>query len=946
MKQKHSQVKSDTEKVGFFNMLSTKITFMVIGAVVIPLAIMIIISTSDTTKTMEDTYGTYAMNLAQEAAIGIDFAASSSEGTYGNYALNLAEEAAVAINSLKGFGEEVYLNYALNLAEEAVVSINTSIADSETIYMNWAQNLAEETATSINLASSFGLNTQALDALLGSVGIKDVEGSYAYMVSPDGTMLWHPTTSKIGQPVENAAVKGIVADLAAGKKVENGAVLYEYKGAYKLAGYAFTRSGNIVLITADYSNFVKIDYDQLIGNIKISGVDGSYGYLVAPDGTMLWHPNTEKIGQPVENAAVKGIVADLEAGKTVENGAVVYEYKGSNKIAGYAFTVDGNILLVTADYDDFMKVDYDELLGGIEISGVEGSYAYMVSPDGTMLWHPTPSKIGQPVENAAVKGIVSDLAAGKKVDNGSVIYEYKGAQKVAGYAFTEDGNIVLVTADYDKFVKIDYNALLGDVEISNVEGSYAYMVSADGTMLWHPTPEKIGEPVENAAVKGIVERLANGETVEPDYVVYEYKGSQKLAGYALTKNNVIAVVTADYDKMIAPVKALKGRMLRLAIIAAIICSIIGYLIVSELKHALDRLVPVIDRVASFDLTHDDNLVKIKKRKDEIGVIAKAMGGMKTNLSKVVGDIEEASIGVDGNVDTLYTAIDQINALCMDNSATSEEMSAGMQETSASLTAITANTESIQEGAESIKIMAAEGNKLSLEIMTRAGELKESTEEASSKTTTLYDSVRQKSETAIEASKAVDKINELTGTIMSISSRTSLLALNASIEAARAGEAGRGFSVVAGEIGNLATQSASAVKDISDIVEEVNGAVHLMSECIEELISFLETNVLTDYKNFSLVSDQYRDDAATFKDSMSQIDSSIVDLSKNINLIADAISGINTTIGASANGITEIAEKTTDVVGETSSASNEVESCRERVKELNSIIGMFKRKEVR
>ena len=72
-------------------------------------------------------------------------------------------------------------------------------------------------------------------------------------------MLWHTNPEKIGQPVENAAVKGIVADLAAGKAVENGSVLYEYKEALKLAGYAFTNTGDIVIVTADYNEFIKID---------------------------------------------------------------------------------------------------------------------------------------------------------------------------------------------------------------------------------------------------------------------------------------------------------------------------------------------------------------------------------------------------------------------------------------------------------------------------------------------------------------------------------------------------------------------------------------------------------------------------------------------------------------------------------------------------------------
>ena len=944
MKSDNAQNQNTSSKVGFFNRMSTKITWLIIGAVMIPLAILIIISVNETTKTMESTYSTYAMNLAEEAAIGIDFATSSSEDTYSNYAYNLSKEAAVAIDSLQDFGEDVYLNYAKNLAEEAVVGINSSIASSEVVYKNCAQNLAEETVIGIDLVDALGLTLDPtrIGTILSNIHIKDVEGSYAYMVNRNGTMLWHPTASKIGQPVENAAVKSIVADLAAGKKVENGAVLYEYNGSYKLAGYAFTRQGYIVLVTADYANFVKIDYDSLIGNIEISGVEGSYAYMVSPDGTMLWHPTASKVGQPVENAAVKGIVADLAAGKTVEDGSVVYEYKGSKKIAGYSFTSEGNILLVTADYDAFMKIDYDELLGGIEISGVEGSYAYMVSPDGTMLWHPTTSKIGQPVENAAVKGIVSDLAAGKKVEDGSVIYEYKGSQKVAGYAFTDKGNIVLVTADYDKFVKIDYDHLLGDIEIANVEGSYAYMVDSDGTMLWHPNADKIGQPVENAAVSNIVKRLANGEKVEADSVVYEYKGANKLAGYALTKNNVIAVVTADYDKFIAPITSLRTRMIIVGVIAAIICSIVGYVIITALMKALGALVPVIDRTANFDLTKDENIDRLAKRNDEIGVISKAVNTMSANLASMVGNIENAGIGVDNNVNSLYEAVAKINELCTDNSATSEEMAANMQETSASVHSIASNTENIQSGAEAIRDLASNGNTLAKEIMTRAGELKTTTEQASAKTTGLYESVKEKSELAIEASKAVEKINELTGTIMSISSRTSLLALNASIEAARAGEAGRGFAVVAGEIGNLATQSANTVKDISGIVNEVNDAVRMMSECISELIGFLETNVLTDYDNFSKVSDQYRNDASTFNDSMTTIDRSIVALSENINHIVEAINGINSSIDDSANGITDIAGKTTDMVGETTGASEEVTACRDRVKELNDIISVFKR----
>ena len=163
--------------------------------------------------------------------------------------------------------------------------------------------------------------------------------------------------------------------------------------------------------------------------------------------------------------------------------------------------------------------------------------------------------------------------------------------------------------------------------------------------------------------------------------------------------------------------------------------------------------------------------------------------------------------------------------------------------------------------------------LSADIKVRANELHKQTDVAAKRTREVYENVKLRTKNAIEQSKAVDKINELTDSIMEISSQTNLLALNASIEAARAGEAGKGFAVVASEIGHLANQSSDAVSSINMIMEEIKTAVSSMLESLEQSMEFLENVVLSDYKNFNEVSIQYSKDADSFNNSMMDIESS-------------------------------------------------------------------------
>ncbi len=505
------------------------------------------------------------------------------------------------------------------------------------------------------------------------------------------------------------------------------------------------------------------------------------------------------------------------------------------------------------------------------------------------------------------------------------------AEKEAKILDLETGGIAVTTDQYKSY--------LDGVKVGGVDSSYIYVVNGDGIMKYHPTEEKIGQPVENVVVKGLVEKLKTGDMPDPECVTYEFKGSKKLASYCLTYNKCILVVTADYDDIMSPVNNARNMAIIVCVLLLIGCSVLAFFVAQMIVKPLMKLTGVIEQTADFDF-RSTGTAELAQRKDEVGVMFKAARSMRDNLRGMVADIEGASNKITENIHELQNVTNEVDSMCTDNSATTEELAASMQQTAATSESIYANIGYMQTGAKDITVLSENGDKLSNEIMERAQELRKKTEEATNRTRTTYDSVKVRSDNAIEDSKAVSKINELTESIMAISSQTSLLALNASIEAARAGEAGRGFAVVATEIGSLAQQTSKAVTDINGIVGEVNYAVSNMAGCLEETGEFLEKTVLTDYQEFSQVSEQYQHDAGTFKESMNDVHVSILNLTDSIGKISDAISGINSTVGESTVGVTDIANKTTDMVASTSRSANLVDESLACVAQLKGVVERF------
>ena len=446
---------------------------------------------------------------------------------------------------------------------------------------------------------------------------------------------------------------------------------------------------------------------------------------------------------------------------------------------------------------------------------------------------------------------------------------------------------------------------------------YSFVVSSGGNVLYH---KEIASGTDLAEYNGgelssvkdfVMDSSNQGKTLQ-----YSYNAKDKYLSYVELGNGMKLVLTAPVEEIKADANALSVQILLFLAMGFVVAIVLGVLIGSTIAKPIKRITEIIKQTSELNFHRALDIDKLTKKKDETGIMAKAVNEMRSVLRELVGNMESVKDGLLGNMKRLDDVMRENNSISEDNSATTQELAAGMEETSASATMIVSNIDAIQTNAEGIRRLSEWEQQESKAIMARARELSDNTRVSSDKAMAIFEDMKNRTAEAIEKSKVVAKINELTDDIRDISSQTNLLALNANIEAARAGDAGRGFAVVATEIGALANQTFQTVDGINEIVKDVNEAVHNMTDCIEVIMNFLEDTVVADYGAFGQVGERYEKDAASFAQSMQQIYSEISELNKKITEIADTIDGVNRTITEAADGVNLIAEKSGDAVKKT------------------------------
>lgn len=578
-------------------------------------------------------------------------------------------------------------------------------------------------------------------------------------------------------------------------------------------------------------------------------------------------------------------------------------------------------------------VDY---FGALE--GWEG--IYIADWNSKVLTHPATPVIGKVMrEGERLEQLRNDMLGADGVLDYGIITSPASGQLIISmyYAVFDDNKNPIGYVGAGAFLQPICDSI-SDVSKLGLPSAYLYIVDDDGTMIYHPNEEEIGQPVENAAVPTLLGRMTNGETIEPGVASYEYKGNIKhdfyYAGYA---NNYLALISVDNADITHNVNRLTILIIAISVCSVVIFTLlallIGRLIATPLKSLATCALEMADGKMNVEIEAKSHIV-------ETVSLINAFHTLTANIHKAIGEVRNSVYKLDESVDNVADKtsinadnISQINQVIEEVAETAQQVAESAQSISDKAQRLGDNIDTMSDSIKSLKHTSdsiSEANAQANDVMAKTMQSSKQTADA---VNAIVDKIN-------ETHTAINKVNTCVEVIADISFQTNLLSLNASIEAARAGELGKGFSVVASEIRELSEASRTSTEEIKNIVDSIIELSKQNAESANAIIGIINSELQT----IGETQDKYMILSELVETSLSDV-AIISDIKENLVCVKDelvnstvSLGAVSDELGASAE---EVAANCNTVSVACDDTQNEANSMRDANQTLSESIKFFK-----